>query len=474
MPATFISYRREDSAGYAGRLHEELEGRFSGQGIFRDVDTLRAGQDFVAAIRERLRECQACVVLIGPGWLKAQTADGQPRLQQPDDYVCMEIAEALRRPDVLVVPVLVAGARMPASKDLPETIRGLGRRHALTVRDETWEADMDRLAEALSHASPASNRPGATPPGIGRGATLPRWAIPIGLALVLVSVTAFLWRKSPNTDGSTTPSDRPAASAVPAATSLVPGSALAIDAPARSEIRLGDVIFAILSGSVQARGDTTRVWLRVRASNEHRTGDANVTDSSFRLALGDTVVPATGGLNEILSHYSLRQYVVRFDVPSGRRDARLRIDHAGEMGSIPLELTPNGQPGKHDEVDARDGLSHATIVDLVRRDDPLVATGDLATAMLGVRVRRFLNKQQVRVTVRWNNDGRYPEATGGLTLRLAAGGEVQAPRQAPSEVIQPKDRYIGDVFFEVPPEIRSVVLKASLRDVEAERTIPLQ
>ena len=149
MSTVFISYRREDSAGYAGRLHEELEERLGAGTVFRDVDTLRAGQDFEEAIRSRLHQCGACVVMIGPGWVKSQTASGQRRLDQPGDYVVMEIAAALTRPDVLVVPVLVGGANMPSPDDLPESIRPLARRHAFSVRDETWEADMDRLAATL-------------------------------------------------------------------------------------------------------------------------------------------------------------------------------------------------------------------------------------------------------------------------------------------------------------------------------------
>jgi len=76
MPAIFISYRREDSAGYAGRMHEELEGRLGPDQVFRDADTLRAGQDFEDAIRQRLRHCQTCLVLIGPNWARSQTACG--------------------------------------------------------------------------------------------------------------------------------------------------------------------------------------------------------------------------------------------------------------------------------------------------------------------------------------------------------------------------------------------------------------
>ena len=139
MAAAFISYRREDSAGYAGRLHEDLEERLGRAQVFRDAESLRAGQDFVAAIEERLRACHVCFVLIGPGWLDARTSAGARRLDSADDYVAMEIAAALARPGMLVVPVLVGGATIPASDHLPERLRPLARRHAVTVRDETWE-----------------------------------------------------------------------------------------------------------------------------------------------------------------------------------------------------------------------------------------------------------------------------------------------------------------------------------------------
>jgi hypothetical protein len=177
MPAVFISYRREDSAGYAGRLHEELEERLGAQQVFRDVDTLRAGEDFEDAIRQRLSRSAACVVMIGPGWIKSQTTTGQRRLDQPGDYVVMEIAAALARPDVIVIPVLVGGAAMPGAGELPDAIKGLARRHAFTARDETWEADMDRLAATIAQddgtgRAPAHNYetpPGQTGPGLRTG-----------------------------------------------------------------------------------------------------------------------------------------------------------------------------------------------------------------------------------------------------------------------------------------------------------------
>ena len=94
MPAIFISYRREDSAGYAGRMHEELASRLGSDQVFRDADTLRAGQDFEDAIRQRLNDCQTCLVLIGPNWVKSQTATGERRTVSAGDVLLLPFADA--------------------------------------------------------------------------------------------------------------------------------------------------------------------------------------------------------------------------------------------------------------------------------------------------------------------------------------------------------------------------------------------
>ena len=226
----FISYRRDDSAGYAGRLHEELAERFGTGEVFRDVDTLRAGQDFDEAIRRRLEQCNACVVMIGPGWLKAQNAAGQRRLGSAGDYVTMEIAAALGKPDVAVVPVLVGGATMPSPEELPELLRPLARRHALTARDETWEADMDRLAAVLRPSAPGTAAPPSRPSG-----HLSRYAV-LALVLILMAV-AGAWFASRDTRDVGRASDVGRGLSAPASdltsTSASPDSpAYAIDVPA--------------------------------------------------------------------------------------------------------------------------------------------------------------------------------------------------------------------------------------------------
>lgn len=143
----FISYRREDAAGYAGRLEEALERRLGRGSVFRDVLDIAPGDDFVQAIRSRLAGAGAVLVLIGPRWAGEGPA-GQRRIDRPDDFVRLEVATGLES-GARVVPVLLPGATMPAEPDLPAPLRPLARRHAMSLGDAHWEADLDRLVAAL-------------------------------------------------------------------------------------------------------------------------------------------------------------------------------------------------------------------------------------------------------------------------------------------------------------------------------------
>ena len=94
MPSVFISYRRDDSAGFAGRLADALEQRLGAGAVFRDVDDIQPGADFEAVIARGLDQVRAVLVVIGPGWLDA-AVDGQRRLDRADDFVRREVEQAL-------------------------------------------------------------------------------------------------------------------------------------------------------------------------------------------------------------------------------------------------------------------------------------------------------------------------------------------------------------------------------------------
>jgi len=144
----FISYRRDDSGGHTGRLFDALSSRFGGASVFRDIEDLEPGVDFVDALDKALNLCDVLLVIIGPGWSTAAGPAGR-RLDQPDDFVRMEVAKALER-NVRVVPVLVAGATMPDTDELPENLRLLARRNAIELSDTRWDYDVGRLGDTLA------------------------------------------------------------------------------------------------------------------------------------------------------------------------------------------------------------------------------------------------------------------------------------------------------------------------------------
>jgi TIR domain len=165
QPKLFISYRREGTAGHAGRIYDAISARFGDHNIFMDID-LPPGIDFVERIQQAVGSCHVLLVVMGPNWASLQGEEGTPRLAEPDDFVRLEVETALRRPDVTVIPVLVAGARMPDPEDLPEGIRSLSRRNALEMSDLRWRFDLGRLMEVLeTHLAdatgvhPTSERP---------------------------------------------------------------------------------------------------------------------------------------------------------------------------------------------------------------------------------------------------------------------------------------------------------------------------
>ena len=127
-PHIFLSYRRDDSSGYAGHLYERLTERFGQPNVFMDIDSLAPGVDFLEAIHQTLDGCDTVLVLIGRGWLDASDREGLRRLENPNDFVRLEIEAALSG-NHRVIPVLVSGAEMPLESELPESILSLARRH---------------------------------------------------------------------------------------------------------------------------------------------------------------------------------------------------------------------------------------------------------------------------------------------------------------------------------------------------------
>ena len=148
MGQIFISYRRSDASGHAGRLRDRLRAHFGEDVVFQDVDNIPDGEEFAKVIERALDSCKVALVIIGRNWVNAQTTQGLRRFDDPDDWVRTEVGILLRR-GIRVVPVLVQGASLPRREDLPDELKDLARRNARELRDSAWDADMSLLLKSL-------------------------------------------------------------------------------------------------------------------------------------------------------------------------------------------------------------------------------------------------------------------------------------------------------------------------------------
>jgi formylglycine-generating enzyme required for sulfatase activity len=203
--AIFVSYRRDDTADVAARMHDALSRRFGRRRIFMDVDNLPPGADFGEYIRTVLPSCRVALVLIGPSWLEARDDRGGRRLDDPNDWVRVEIETGLTTPGLDVVPVLVNGATMPHPEQVAESLRPLLRRHAAIIRrNPDFHDDVGRLIAALRVSvrtgvldfSSLTNQRKASSSRVS-----PWWTIVGMAALALLILIWQPWRSTPASNG---------------------------------------------------------------------------------------------------------------------------------------------------------------------------------------------------------------------------------------------------------------------------------
>ena len=252
----FMSYRRGDVGGYAGRLADALHERFGSKSVFQDVVAIAPGQDYAAVIDHALDESDAVLAVIGPGWLSAATSRGAPRLFEADDYVRLEMARALNR-DVRVVPILVGAASMPTADALPEDLQGLAQRQAVVLHDETWHQDVDGLVRSLRGEPVVATK------------RRRRWLLTAaigGVVIALAGVGLGLWATSSG-NGSSQGSGATIAPCAPPNGAGWTAILLNKDPTGEDKVTGGSLIFAVKDARWRAHGTTWQVTLSTSMEN---------------------------------------------------------------------------------------------------------------------------------------------------------------------------------------------------------------
>lgn len=349
----FISYRRDDTAWPAARLYDLLAARLGPEHVFKDIDNIEPGQDFVERITSAVTGCDAALVLIGPRWATITDAEGRRRLDDPDDFVRLEVATALAR-GILVIPILVDDADMPAPEALPTELAGLSRRQAVDI--DPAQMDIDKLMRVLAPVLGVA-------PGRG-GATAARpWLRPVIVGALVVAVAALvavplvsnLWTRSPGLiEGTPAPTlGFPSRSSAP--------TAMAPSAPVGGAIGVGE-----------RPVDLVVDWVgnRVYVANSG-DGTVSVIDTATNQLVG-TIEVGGQPMAVVVESPAQRAYVA--DAASGTVAI---IDTAAQTvtGSIAVGLEPSGMVV--DEVTRRLYVANAgedTVSVVDTRRDVVIAT----------------------------------------------------------------------------------------------------
>ncbi|MGH8866758.1 MAG: toll/interleukin-1 receptor domain-containing protein [Actinomycetes bacterium] len=346
----FISYRREETAYPAGWLYTRLAEHFGATGVFKDVDSIQLGDDFVEVITTAVGSCDVLLALIGEEWLTITDEVGRPRLDDQDDFVRLEIEAALTR-NVRVIPVLVDGASMPRADLLPGSLGKLVRRQALELSASRFEFDTNRLLKVLdwtlaevrtaqdapptsTPGEPATTRgqeapvPGAAGPPSGhgpsggRGHRLSRRARVLaavgGLAVGLPVVAVVAYSQLSGGGDSALPSGLQAIEVVSAPVTSGHGIRL-------TEVRAGS------SHSPPRVGDTVAVAYSL----------TNVTDDPVRLSF--TFVGVRNAADAALDTEATNEGTVLSPGETVRADGRRLLDSPGAWTFWPCYETGSGQ-----------------------------------------------------------------------------------------------------------------------------------
>lgn len=363
MGGIFISYRREDSAGWTGRLAEHLKERFGEQSIFMDLDGITPGLDFTVALHEALASCDVLLAVIGPEWVTALDKTGNRRIDNPDDWVRIEIAAALKR-NIRVIPVLVGGAEVLTQDQLPDDLDPLAHRQAYELTDRRWQFDIEQL---ISTFPPSLHKPWfssnmelwrSTPVVLG----MLVFVVMVGVWAVFTSVyvpplppsDAFSQRPPASgtgsihtalpietlitggADGTTSKIDPAAGTSTPHVDTDLAPITLRVGQEARLKDHVTSCTYKVLTAQMErSRSDLSLLRMIVRVTNEGSM-TTNFGDSNFRLLVDNVPRAPTSNLNDLVDAHSAKDGTIVFAVPASATRFVLQLLMGDEEATFPL------------------------------------------------------------------------------------------------------------------------------------------
>ena len=346
MPGIFISYRRSDSAGHTGRLADDLSKHLDGQALFRDIEAIEAGVDFVQALERAVCACSVMLVIIGPTFASAVSSDGQRRLFQTGDFVRMEIEAALAR-DIRVIPVLVGDAQMPGATDLPDSMAALLRRNAYSISDRRWQYDVSQLVDILVKLPGVAARKGADVPPVARVQTkapMSGWlkAVLGASGLLIVAVAALLLVPLDDKDSSeSADTQAPTETRTPVLQLTVPATATAPE-PASSEFYDNWVSASGEAFNSDTEEDTGRLYVFAGSRMDDGTGGGANTpapDQPGQEIYGNGSINGRQLKATLTDAVSLENHLLQLELSADGTNLTGTISKGGKGLTRQLELT---------------------------------------------------------------------------------------------------------------------------------------
>ncbi len=470
----FISYRRDDSAGHAGRLFDRLKDRLGADHVFMDVTDLQPGQDFAVELENAVAKANCLLAVIGPRWLGAVDASGRRRIEDPDDFVRREVGAALSN-GASVIPVLVHGATMPRADELPAALRALARRQAFTLSDQHWASDLVEFVQFLSAQGDAAavvSESGATKAARGRGRTIGAVALAV---LTLLAGGAWMAFQASNRSTQTTASrpseaDGPRSDNRPATTvpvvpqrapTVAPTQRFLVALPSVSEVqfrnRRAQVVFTIMAIRQEARAPDTQILTFLVRMLNHGPSDEAFGSHQFRLIAGDQTIVPTNTLISSVEATASKESSLHFLLPNNVADTALEVRMGEESTRMPIALSARSPIPDDAALDSFGRTRPARLVDSLKVFPATLAAGQIAeVGKVDYRItavvieRQTVEKASITISVRCS----APRGGGGVSfgtnaVRLWVDGVPRAPVNAVNGAVDPGDSKEAPFVFDL-------------------------